>query len=125
MRILLGFLIVCSIACGEGGSPTAPTTSTPVTTPLFERAGAGATTFDLPATVGHVRVEIRSTQNSCHYFEVFIAQRLMVSDILGDCRAASGMSYTATYDVIGSRVDLRGSQDWNTVPYAWTVKEVR
>jgi hypothetical protein len=116
-------LVVASMilsACS--GSPTAPAP--------FLQTGSGPITFQLPSTVERIWVEVRSTVNSCHYFEVFVAQRLIKSDILGDCRVASGMSFAEIVTVIGPRVDIRGAHpnstlDNNVHPFTWTVEEVR
>jgi hypothetical protein len=114
--LLIGALTLS--ACG--GSPTAPDIA------LFVQTGTGPATFELPSTVEQIQVEIRGTANSCHYFEIFIAQKLLEGGIIGSCQAASGMSVSKTAAVSDPRVDIRSAQpDHNIQPFVWKIEEVR
>lgn len=127
MRIIFASaLFALTAACA---SPTAPTTngpSAPVDQP-FRRTGSGALTFELPASVKTVAIEIRSEQNACHYFAVFTAQQWLAGGVLGTCRAASGLTYSTTHSVTGPRIDIQDSKgtDHSVRPFTWTVEEIK
>ena len=130
-KFIVALAVAFSAACS--GSPLAPDSpDANAHAPqaiLYKRTGVGPVTLELPAGLYRIGVEVKSEENACHYFEVFIAQRLVKSGILGTCTVASGLTDAGDYEVagsIGARLDIRGvTPDHNLRPFAWTIEERR
>lgn len=113
-------------ACGD--SPVAPSQPPPTQVPTpapaetHRQTGQGVMTFQLPDGVTRVRITASAAEGSCRQFLVYVAQRMIVSEVLGTCAIASGRTYDQTRDVLGGRVDIRGSTDADPgQQVSWTI----
>ncbi len=90
------------------------------TAPPWSRSGTGDSVFDMPSTVGRVRIQA-STPSRCQNFAVDIKGRLVVNVILGTCSVADTLSHDGTYLTPGGGVvEITISSGVN-----WTFTEVR
>lgn len=136
--VLFAFLLSV-VACGSD-SPLAPSSPPPPSTPPapsapadpcagrtgFCKSGEGLTTFELPAGITQVRITATATESSCRQFLVYVAQRMVVSAILGTCPFASSRTYDNTHAILGPRIDIRGSNENDPgQPIRWMIEEAR
>ncbi len=90
--------------------------------PVFSRSGTGANVFDVPAYVARVRIT-GTYAGRCENFVVWIANDLLVNEILGTCSIASGRNYDGTHLIEGGAggvAEVKSSTGIN-----WTITEVR
>lgn len=126
MRTIITAALLLSAACSSPVAPSEPVSGGPSAPILFRKEGAGAAEFLLPSGVTHVRITGKATMNSCHYFSVFIEQRLAAQAILGTCEAAKGLTYEGEYTALGPTVNIQKlTPDNNIHPLTWVVEEVR
>jgi len=86
-------------------------------TPLFSRSGSGDTVFDMPTTVGRIKITADYRSNSSNFI-VHIAGRGVVNELLGT--AWNQTHFEGTYVTTGGVVEILFSSG-----VAWTFAEIR
>ncbi len=86
-------------------------------TPLFSRSGSGDTVFDMPTTVGRIKITADYRTNSSNFI-VHIAGRGVVNELVGT--AWNQTHFEGTYVTTGGVVEILFSSG-----VAWTFAEIR
>ena len=85
----------------------------------WSRTGQGNTVFDMPTYISRVQI-VGTYSGYCQNFVVYIADRLIVNEILGTCSIAIGPRYDGVHTTSGGVVETRISSG-----VSWSFTEVR